>query len=158
MNMKTAVLTLILAASLAHLVAGAFFFYVLDQGGFQDADHWFLYSEQVVAQISLLTIGGSAGVLASISALWRPRVLSLEKLRSSTAIFLMAAIVTAVSLPLGWGYWVEFGANPWVFGVVISSIAYSLLYLTVGTILFVRWRRRSGNRASRGCRCTVEPR
>ena len=134
--MRTATLTLCLAASLAHLVAGAFFFYVLYQGGFQDADHWFLYSERVVAQISLITLGGGAGVLASILARWRPRVLSLKKVRSSTAIFLMAAVVTAVSLPLGWGYWLEYGANPWVFGVVISSIAYSLLYLSMGTILF----------------------
>ena len=139
--MKTTVLTLVLAASLAHLVAGVFFFYVLGQGGFQDADHWFLYSEQVVAQISLLTIGGSAGVLASLLVLWSPRVLSLQKLRSSTAIFLVASVVTAVSLPLGWRYWVEFGANAWVFGVLISSMAYSLFYLTVGAILFARSQR-----------------
>ena len=139
--MKTAVLTLVLAASLAHLAAGAFLFYVLGQGGFQDADHWFLYSDRVVAQISLLTIGGSAGVLASILVLWSPRILSLQKLRSSTAIFLGASVVTAVSLPLGWRYWVEFGANAWVFGVLISSTAYSLFYLTVGAILFARAKR-----------------
>jgi len=106
----------------------------------QDADQWSQHSERVVAQISLLTLGSAAGIFASALALWRRSDLGLVKLRISTGAFLTAAVMTIVSVLMGWDYWLEFGSNVAFFVVLISSAIYSLVYIFLGMLLAVSFR------------------
>jgi len=100
-----------LIASLVHLSASTFLIFLGTAGVLQDADQWSQHSERVVAQISLLTLGSTAGIFASALALWRRSDLGLVKLRISTGAFLTAAVMTIVSVIMGWDYWLEFGSN-----------------------------------------------
>ena len=136
--MRTSGLGLGLTSSLVHLLGGVFLVFMLASGVLQDADQWGQYRERVVAQITLLTIGSVAGILASIVALRRPQGRGLGGPSIPAGMFLAAAVVTIVSVPLGWGYWLEFGSNVSFFAVIIPSIAYTMVYFAVGALLFVR--------------------
>ncbi len=129
-----------LIASLVHLSASTFLIFLGTAGVLQDADQWSQHSERVVAQISLLTLGSAAGIFASALALWRRSDLGLVKLRISTGAFLTAAVMTIVSVLMGWDYWLEFGSNVAFFVVLISSAIYSLVYIFLGMLLAVSFR------------------
>ena len=84
-------------------------------------------------------------MLASIIALSRPRVPGLGGPGFPACVFLVAAVATAVSVPLGWSYWLEFGSNVSFLVVAISSITYTIIYLAIGALLFMRRRDYSSN-------------
>ena len=129
-----------LISGFVELAGAAFLLLLLAAGVLQDADQWSQHSHQMVTHISLLTIGGSAAVLGGTIALLRPQFMPLEKRWTSAIVFFVAAIVTVVSIPLGWDYWLEFGSNISFFVVVIISAISVVIYLTMGTIQIGRWR------------------
>ena len=122
------------------MALGGFLLFLLAAGVFQDADQWTTYSQQMVAHISLITIGGTVGILVSTVTLYQPRSTPLDKPWTLAIGFLVAAVVTAVSIPLGWDYWLEFASNVWFFVVVTSSAIYAVVYLALATDPL--WRRR----------------
>lgn len=83
----------------------------------------------------MITIGGSAGVLASTVALFQRRSRSSGTPSTPAIGLLVAIVVTVVSIPLGWDYWLEFGSNVEFLVVVISCGIYVVIYLTVAAYL-----------------------
>ena len=128
-----------LISGVAQLALGGFLLFLLAAGVFQDADQWTTYSQQMVVHIILITFGGTVGILASSVALYQPRSIPLGKAWTSATGMLVAAVVTTVSIPLGWNYWLEFASNVWFFVVVISSVIYVAVYLALTTVLL--WTR-----------------
>jgi len=135
--MRSSALWLGLIAGSVQLAASTFLIFLGAVGVLQDADQWSQHNERVIAQISLLTFGSAAGMFASGLALWRRSDPGILKLRISTGAFLTAAVMTIVSVLMGWDYWLEFGSNVAFFVVLIFSVIYSLIYLFLGMLLAV---------------------
>ena len=129
-----------LISGLVELAGAAFLLSLLAAGVLQDADQWGQHSHQMLTHISLLTVGGGVGVLAGTIALWWPQSIPLEKRWTWVIGILVAAVVTVVSIPFGWDYWLKFASNIPFFVVMILSASSFVIYLTTGTIQIGRWR------------------
>ena len=133
-----------LISGLVQLAGATFLLLSLAAGVLQDADQWSQHSRQMVAHISLLTIGGGVGVLSGAMVVWEFQIMRLEKRWTSATGFLAAALVTVASIPLGWDYWLEFGSNISFLVVVTISAISVLIYLAIGTIqIGRRWESRT---------------
>ena len=95
----------------------------------------------MVVHISLITIGGIAGILAGTLVLHPPRSMRLHKVLSLVIGLLVATVATFVSVPSGWHYWLELGSNVWFFVVVKSSSIYAVIYFAMA--IFLVWERKN---------------
>ena len=141
-------------SGLSQLALGGFLWLLLLAGVLQDADQWNAHREQTVAQISLTTIAGSAGFLATVVAFFQPRSNPPGTPWISVAGWLMAAVAAIVSVPLGWNYWLQFASNVWFFAITISSVIYVVVYLAMARFHHGRGvaRKRSVSTPNRGRR------
>ena len=110
---------------------------LLASGILQEADHWSLYSTQVSTHIGLVVAGGILGILAAGYGLWATGYTPLRGVLVTVAGFLAAGTTTAVSIPMAWGYLLEFSSNIAFIVVLVFSLVYVTLYLTVAAITLV---------------------
>ena len=122
--------------SLVHSAWDAFLLLLLATGTLQDADQWVKYSTQMTAHIILLATAGSIGTLAGSLGFWVPKSMKLGKPWGSAIGFFVSGVLTIVSVPFGWGYWIDL--NVWLFLVLTFSIAYFVFYTSLAGMLIMR--------------------
>lgn len=122
--------------SLVHSAWGAFLLLLLARGTLQDADQWVQHSTQMTTHVILLATAGSIGIIAGSLGFWIPKTMGPRKPWSSAIGFFVASVLTIVSVPLGWGYWIDL--NIWLFLVLAFSFAYFLFYTSLAAILIMR--------------------
>ena len=122
--------------SLVHSAWAAFLLLLLVTGTLQDADQWVQHSTQMTTHVILLATAGGIGVMAGSLRFWVPKTMGPRKPWNSAIGFFVAGVLTIVSVPLGWGYWIDL--NIWFFLVLAFSLAYFVFYASLAAILIMR--------------------
>ncbi len=121
--------------SLVHSAWAAFLLLLLATGTLQDADQWVQHSTQMTTHVILLATAGVIGIIAGSLGFWVPKTMGPRKPWSSAIAFFVASVLTIVSVPLGWGYWIDL--NIWLFLVLAFSLAYFVFYTSLAAILIM---------------------